>query len=335
MAEPNAEPNADPRLEIALRGGDIDELLRLVDARCATRDWDGLATLRDRCARAHETGHQLWPAAAHAAYRLALEAPGAFAADVLVDEGARFALGPLPEVAAQDHAWGDLAPHLHAGPAAVLTAHERVLRGEDLVDVEPPGPAVLELPLRLESWEPRYALAEYRAHDADFPMPSMPPLEPVELPAPPTVLGPDDTTTALRELVRAWTAGSDGRVELRAVTGDALEAIASFGLSTARVAPLESTEALALLGWAGASGGAHGRRSGAAAGRFGAWWVAATVAGLVDEWPDSAERLGDALTEMRWLAWVPAEGATGWRLHLAVEHPGRGRAWAVAAVDAP
>ena len=56
--------------------GDLDELTRQIDRLCSTRDWDALVDLRDRCRRALERGKQLWPAAAHAEYRLALEACG-------------------------------------------------------------------------------------------------------------------------------------------------------------------------------------------------------------------------------------------------------------------
>ncbi|MBA3585922.1 MAG: hypothetical protein H0W36_15670, partial [Gemmatimonadetes bacterium] len=67
-------------LSAALDRGDLDELLGVVDRLCATRDWADLATLAERAHRAHEqSGHQLWPVAAHVEYRLALEAPGAWA----------------------------------------------------------------------------------------------------------------------------------------------------------------------------------------------------------------------------------------------------------------
>ncbi len=119
-------------LEQIVEQGDLDQLVRTVDRLCETRDWDGLVELRDRCRWALERGKQLWPAASLAEYRLALEAPGKWAAGVLAEGAGRFALGPLPEVAASTHSWGELAPHLAPGPLAAITAHERVLRGEDL-----------------------------------------------------------------------------------------------------------------------------------------------------------------------------------------------------------
>ena len=321
-------------LDGAIRRADLDELLRLIEGLCAMRDWDALAALRERCARAQESGRQLWPVASHAAYRLALEAPAPWSAAVLVDDATTFALGPLPEVAAQAHAWHDLAPHVRAGAAAVLAAHERVVRGEDLSGIELPGPAVLELPQRLTEWEPRYVLAEYEAHTADFPAPRLPAFGSVTLPDAPRRVERDEACVALVDLVRAWTTRSDGRADAVAVTGDALAAIAGLGVHRARVAALGPDDSLALMAWAGASGGAHGRRPGAAAGRFAAWWVAGALTGLLEDWPPEPEQLGAAWSALRFFAWDAGEPATGWQLHLAVEDPSRGQAWAMAAVDA-
>ena len=65
--------------------GDLDELLRATDRLCDAREWAALVELRDRCRKAVERGKQLWPAANHMEYRLALEAPGEFAARMLTD----------------------------------------------------------------------------------------------------------------------------------------------------------------------------------------------------------------------------------------------------------
>jgi hypothetical protein len=319
-------------LDDAVRRADLDELVRLIDTLCSRREWDALLALRDRCARAHETGHQLWPAASHATYRLALEAPAPCAAAVL-DDDASFLLGPLPEVVAQSHPWRDLAPHVPNGPSAVLAAHERVLRGEDLSGIELPGPAVLEVPPRLVEWEPRYALAEYRSDRADFPMPENPVLQPEPLPAAPPDVERDDASRALVELVRSWTTGSDGRADAVSVRGDALDAIAAFGPGAVRIASIEPAHAMALMAWAGASGGAHGRRSGAAPGRFGAWWAAGALTDLLDDWPPDPARLGGELATLDFFAWERDGPETGWRLHLAVTNRALSRSWAVAATD--
>jgi Family of unknown function (DUF6183) len=323
---------ADP-LTIVVERGDLDELVRLVNALCARREWDRLVELRDRCKQAIARGRQLWPVAAHAEYRLALEAPGRFAAAVLVESAGRFAPGPLPEVAASTHEWAELAPYVPRGPAAALAAHERVVRGDDLTGEALPGPPVLDLPLRLARWEPEYCLAHYRSDGADFPGPPAPALGPLEALPPPVPGARDDATTALVDAVRVWTEGSEGRVEAVAVSGDARVAMAALGRDRVRAAPLDPPDAVRALAWAGASGGAHGRRPGAAAGRFAAWWAAAALTGLVERWPVDADELGDALTGLRWYAWDSGGPATGWALRLAVEDPRSARAWAVAAVD--
>ena len=320
-------------LPIAVERGDVDELIRLVDSLCATREWDRLVELRDRCEQAIARGRQLWPVAAHAEYRLALEAPGRFAAIVLVEGAGRFAPGPLPEVAASTHEWADLAPHVPPGPPAVLAAHERVVRGEDLTGQRLPGPPVLDLPLRLAGWEPEYYLAHYRHDGVDLPGPPPPALEAVDVRAPAPSGSHDPATDALLDAVRAWTEGSEGRAEAVAVHGDALAAVAGLGCDRVRIAEVSPAEALRSLAWAGASGGAHARRPGAAAGRFAAWWAGAALTGLLEEWPVDPATLGDALTRLRWYVWDSGGAATGWGLHLAIEDPSSGRSWAVAAID--
>jgi hypothetical protein len=320
-------------IDDAVRRGDLDELLRLVDACCEQRAWDALSDLRAACELSHGTGRQLWPAASHAAYRLALEAPAPHAAAVLVDGPGRFAPGPLAEVAGQAHSWRDLAPHVTLGAVATITAHERVVRGEDVRGDAPRGPVVLELPWSLESWEPRYPLAEYHAHHAEFPAPATPSVTAVELPRGRPRRDADDVSAALADTARAWATESNGRVDASATRGDALAAIAALGPRSARIAEVPAAVALAHVAWAGASGGAHGRRRGAAAGRFSVWWLAAALAGRLDDWPADGARLADAVASCRWFLWDAAEPATGWLLRVAIEGADD-RSWAVAATDA-
>ncbi len=320
-------------LSTAVERGDVDDLVRLVDGLCASREWDRLVELRDRCEQAVARGRQLWPVAAHAEYRLALESPGRWAATMLVEGAGRFAPGPLPEVAASTHEWSELAPHVPYGPPAVLAAHERVVRGEDLTGATLPGPPVLDLPLRLARWEPDYLLAHYRSDGVDLPGPSPPSYEPVDAPARTPDGAQDAATDALVDAVRAWTEGSEGRAEAVTVRGDAPDAIAALGRDRIRITELASSDALRALAWAGASGGAYGRRPGAAAGRFAAWWAGAALTRLLDEWPVDADVLGDRVTTLRWYGWDSGGTVTGWQLHLAVEDPAAGRAWAIAAID--
>ena len=326
---------ADDDLDRLIHRADLDGLVRMIDDRCATRDWDGLLRVRDRSRRAVETGRQVWPAATLAEYRLALLAPADFVATVL-DEAdglsGRFTIGPLTEVAAQDHTWAELASVLDGGPRAAFVAHERVLRGEDVgvPDVVP----VLDLPFRLEPWEPDYSLAVYTDVGAEFPMPDLPAewseldvaagAEPLD----------DDVELAVRQLVEPWIVSSNGQADVACVEGDVAAAIGALGVRRARVAQLDPAIAMAWLGWAGASGGAHGRRRGAAAGRFGAWWILAALGDLLERWPVSPDRLGELALELRWYRWNAHEPEVGWGLQLAVEDPAEGHAWAITARDA-
>jgi hypothetical protein len=319
-------------IEGLVEEGDLDELVRLVDRLCAARNWDGLVELRDRCRWALERGKQLWPAASLAEYRLALEAPGQWAAGVVVEGAGRFALGPLPEVAASTHTWAELAPHLSPGPLAAITAQERVIRGEDLRSDSSIDHAVLEVPLALCRWEPRYPLAEYHADKAEFPMPPDVDLSPLTLSTAELVEDPS-TTDALLALTSRWTIESDGRADAVAVRGDAGSAIAALGVRRARAAEVDSATAMAQMAWAAASGGAHGRRRGMASGRFDAWWTVVALAGALDDWPLSADEVGEAAASLRWFVWDAHEPRTGWWLRLAVEDPEERLAWAVAATD--
>ncbi|MCP3857714.1 MAG: hypothetical protein GY698_23815 [Actinomycetia bacterium] len=328
--EPPSGRPADKNAEL-VELGDIDELLRHVDRLVADRDWAGLVDLRDRSRAALERGRQLWPVAAQCEYRTALHAPAELAATMVVEGAGQFTLGPLAEVVAQGSGWAALAPHVAPGPLRSVLAHERILRGEDLTTV---ADIALEVPLRIQSWEPDYALAEYREFEADFPHPDLPRGDRVELPPPAPGVDDPDVVNAFRSVVQPWTAQSNGRAEVVAIEGTAEEAVSALGPRLARWVPLSPADSFALLAWAGASGGAHGRRRGAAAGRIEAWWTAAVLTGLDDTWPVEPEDLGQAAAELKWFAWSRDEPDTGWNLRLAIEDPVDGLAWAVAASDA-
>jgi len=331
----------------AVEAGDLDDLARVIDGLCSSGSWDALVELRDRCDRAVERGRQLWPAARHAEYRLALEAPGRWAAAVLVEGAGRFAPGPLPEVAASTHSWAELAPHLPAGPPAVTFLHERVVRGEDLRAAEMPGPDVLELPAALQEWEPRYAVATYRADHGEFPAPRLPRLVAMEGVGADARLGggtPDDHdpgSVALAALVEHWREDSEAIVDVVAVDPDGgaepssgpRSAVAALRPPDPHGAEVDGATAVALMAWAAASGGVHGRRRGAAVGRLDAWMAVAALGG-VEAWPLDADEVGHALDHLRWLVWDPGGAGAPWSLHLAVEDPRRRRAWAVSARDA-
>jgi hypothetical protein len=314
-----------------VEAADPAALLAAVDRLAAARDWDGLVDLARRCMDAVEFGRQLWPVAMHIDYRLAWEAPGAYAAAVLRPGAARFALGPLTEVAASTHDWDALAPHLHDPASAGAVAQERVLRGEDLRGRVSPDDA--ELPLAPARWEPTYALPRYRDRSAAFPQPDAA-LRP--LPAPRArpagnTLDEDDAAAALRGAVETWTTESSGSVRVVFVDGDAEAAVGALAPEAALLR-IEPAEGLAVLQWAAASGGAYGRRPGGARGRFATWWAAATLTGL--PWPPDPDELGAALAELSWHRWSPPGIETGWVLRLAVSDPVDGLAWAIDATDA-
>lgn len=294
-----------------------------------------MVDLKGRCRHAVDRGKQLWAIADHIEYRLALEAPGEWAGPMVFEGAGRFTLGPLPEVAASRHTWDELSPHLADGPARTVTAYERVVRGEDLTEVLGIDPLTVELPLTLMEWEPTYALATYHADNAEFPSPDLPKMSEVSLPdIPPPPANEPECSEALLSLARPWMEESNGRVETAIVHGDALGSIRSLGPSRARQAPITPQIALALMAWTGANGGAHGRRPGAAAGRYAAWWTAAALSGLIEEWPVRPSDLGEAIHELKWFVWSDLISPTGWTLHLAVEDPLHELAFAVAAVDA-
>ena len=309
---------------------EVDELVRDIDRLCDRREWDAVAALRDRAFRAHEQGHQHWPAANYAAYRLALEAPGELAAAALGDERIRFTLGPLPEVAASGHRWTELAPHLTPGPTATVTAHERVIRGDDLSSEPLVDDRILDIPARVAAWEPAYPVATYFPDRIEAPRPELPRAgHPV---APSGASANDDPVVvdALRALVSPWVEQSDGSVATAAVTGDAAAAVTATTTVRAALVQLDGATAMALMAWAAASGGTHGRRRGAAAGRAATWWALRALTGVEDGPPDE---LAAAAAELEYYCFEIDEPDTGWTLRLAVEDPLDGLAWAINATD--
>lgn len=273
----------------------------------------------------------MWPAASHAEHRLALEAPGRWAAQVVVEGAAHLGVGPVAEVAASTHTWAELADHLPAGPLRTIVALERVVRGEDLVgvatDLSPPA----ELPLRLAPWEPGPPEVRYLAWKVEDPPPRLEgPAVPVGPAGPPQEPGPE--AAALADLARTWVEQSEGRVRTVGVRSDGPAAIAALDPG-ATATPITLTDAVAAMSWTAATGGAHGRRRGAAAGRVAAWWTLATLCGLEDDWPPDPDELGAAGAELEWWTWRPSEPRAGWSTCLAVADPLDGLAWALDAHD--
>lgn len=309
----------------AIESSDTDELLRVVDGLCETGGWDDLVELKERCREAVGRGKQLWGVEEHIRYRLTLEAPAKWAGRAVSEGEARFALGPLPEVAASTKTWAELEEHIEEGPWKTVAAAERVVRGE------PGSGPIADLPDRLEEWEPVYPTATYRPDKVDAPSPEPPAVGEADLPEEFTGIDDPQSEGALFDLVTPWVTESNGRCETSAVEGSALGAIRALGLSRARVGRLTGAESLRWMAWAGASGGAHGRRRGAAAGRYGAWWVIATLCDL--DWPPDPDEVGRALRKLTFHWFDDGSPGTGWELRLAIEQESIGLAWAIAAVD--
>lgn len=315
-----------------IEAGDVNGLLRGVDGLCSSGRWDELVELADRCEEAIDRGKQLWPIAGHIDFRLALEAPAEYAADVLEAGTPRFSVGPLTEVAAFSHGWEDLADHLTSPQAAAYVAQERVLRGEDLTGDRRAHPEILELPLAIQPWEPVYALATYRSTYVEVAEPWEPRVGLVEVErAGAQELDDPELTATWLDLVGPWVTESNGAARAVAVHGGAVAAASALGFGDLRIGELQPAEAIQRMAWAAASGGAHGRRRGAALGRSLAWYTACVTAET--GWPVPGGALGEALEALRWYRFDEGAPDEGWSIRLAVEQPAAGWAVALAATD--
>lgn len=330
------------RLGELIEGGDVEALCEQVDSLVLDGRWDSVLDLRDRCRAAIERGRQLWPVAAWAEYRLCLDAPAPVAAGLVDSPAARFTLGPFAEVLASTHTWTELSPWLPATPGAEAVAFERVVRGEHLAG-DPRVEAMARssgIPACLQPWEPVYPVATYHLDRVEWALPvelatAAARGEVVSTEGVPGLADPS-TVTALVDCVRPWTVESNGVARAVAVEGSGAEAVAALGAGKVRLAEVSAADALLLIAWASGGGGAHGRRRGAAAGRFEAWWVGAHLAGLAEDWPVEPDELGDALAELRWWVWAPVGTAVepeGWVLRIAAASPTERLAWALDAHD--
>lgn len=317
-------------LTALIESSDLDGLVRYVDGLVTGRDWQGMEEMRDRCREAVRRGKQVWGPAEYAEYRLALDAPAQHAVAVLGDGKGRYGPGPLWEVAASRHAWNDLDPLVTVPTLRALIAHERSIRGDDLADAAIDD-QILEVPVSLQSWEPPYPTAVYRSDGADFPEGERSPLTWTDLPPSATSVDDEGVGEALMALVRPWWDESSGHADVVQVDGDARAAIRALGPHRVRLAGVGLAEALSAMVWTGASGGAFGNRRGTPVGRSLAWLVLASALGY-SEVPDDPALLAEA-AELQWFLWDPGDATGGWALHLAVEDPTDGVAWAVSAVD--
>jgi len=311
----------------------LDPLLREVDNLCERRNFDGLTLLSLMCRQAVERGKQLWPIAEHITYRMVLEGPPEIAGPLVALGGGRFAPGPLTEVVASSHSFATIADNLPSPQARERVAAERVLRGEDLsADARAHAP-VMEMPLRLLDFEPSYRVATFRKDHAEVEEPSAPAPGASLQPSSGETIEDDDLEAALLDLVKPWFQESGGEAKALLVEGGAPQAIGSLGFKNALAASVSFPQALELMAWAAASGGMHGRRRGAAYGRFAAWWAVAEMCEL--RWPPDALEFEDRGSELNWMVFEhPDEKPQGWRLGLAASSREDGWCCALYARDA-
>jgi hypothetical protein len=279
----------------------------------------------------------LWPASTLAEYRLALLAPAHIAAQVLDEGSGRFTLGPLTEVIAQSHQWSDLQHELPHSPIASFVAHECALRGQHIENPDDVFDA-LETPLELQLWEPNYELAIYRDNSAEFPSPELPPTSTGRVVVAALSSESEDVldngvVDAVHQLVGAWSTSSNGTLQVGAARGGETHALASIEVASATLRELQPSQALALLAWAGASGGAFGRRRGAAAGRDSSWWLLGALSGRSDQWPLKNDEMGDVLHSLKWWWFDANQNPTGWQLQIIIVDEQRGLSWAINARD--
>lgn len=314
----------------------IRRLIADIDSLCTDDRWDAVVELRDSCRLAVARGHQWWPAAAWAEYRLALDGPGHLAAGVLESTLSRYTLGPFAEVAASTHSWDELVAHLEPTPASAVFAHECVALGDDLRtdDIFRSLPAVFDVPAALQPWEPAYGPVVYHLDRVEHLAPILPDgatggrVESRVGPgraSGPTVQTMEDQATceAFAAVLAPWSQTLQWSVMTVAVDGDVQDAVGVWAARTneqcesVQVFALPQETALRYLAWLGASGGPNGRRRGLAASRSALWWVLLQLTGIADDLdgepvasagPQLLESLASALRSLHWFTWSTPTG---------------------------
>lgn len=210
-----------------------------------------------------------------------------------------------------------------------LVATERALRGETVggdLSLE-----VLGTPFAPMEWEPDYPAAIYRSDRADFPAPDPVALQPLNGDGERERVDDPDSEDALFGLVRTWVEESNGRAHVVTVEGKAVDAIRAVANGQVDGSAVPFREALALMAWAGANGGAYGSRRGGPVGRSAAWAVVAALADL--DWPADPAEIEASGSRFNWWWWEPHSLLGGWHLGIGVDDPGEGLAWAISGRD--
>ncbi|GAA4871385.1 hypothetical protein [Kitasatospora terrestris] len=230
--------------------------------------------------------------------------------------------GPFWEVLATRHTWLRLAPLLDPAPVRRLVAHTRVLLGEDLAHGVEPDPG--GVPYALEPWEAacREGVGPVREYlpggGARLALRALPAdregLGPVDLPRP-GPLAPELAATRLLGAMAPWASAV-------CVRGAAQQAAAHLA-DTDRVTggPLTFPAAYPALLQLASGGPGHG----AAQGRLAVWRLLTAMTGETVLERAEVEAL---VARLRCFTWCESDDELCY-LHLAVEDPATGLAWAV------
>ncbi len=311
----------------------IQKLIADIDSLCTDERWDAVVELRDTCRLAVARGHQWWPAAAWAEFRIALDGPGRLAASVLHSSLSRYTLGPFAEVAASSHSWDDLVDFLEPSPTAAMFAHECIALGDDLRtdDLYQRLPAIFDLPAALQPWEPDYGPVVYHLDRVEHLAPILPGMGAATSTSLPVAqsdtqsggsavetLEDQASCDALAAVLVPWSESLQWSVLSEATDGDARTAYsvwvnrASGRADGVPILAVTTDVALRYLAWLGASGGPIGRRRGLAASRSSLWWVLLQLTGFADDLdgePVAAadaqflEQFTAAIASLRWFTW--------------------------------
>jgi len=290
--------------------------------------------MADASRATRDVGHASWQRQAvhQAAHRIAVEGPARVAAQLVRQDWQH--LGPLWEVVATRHAWADLRDHAPPGEGTHLAAHTRVLLGEDLSGDGLLDPAVLGLPFVLQPWE-----AHAWGHVDDMPHYSRSSMSTgghagratgaCPLPEPGRRLDDGPAETALEHLVHDW-----GNVATVTVAGTALHAVAALhaGAGTTHVqgSHLPAGEVFPALIGPARGDGPHTTYRGTAVGRLLVWRALAAMADVAPGDYLPVDEITAFVDRCRWFTWAAPDDEI-WHLHIAVDDPARGRAWALSA----
>jgi hypothetical protein len=210
--------------------------------------------------------------------------------------------------------------------------------GEDLSGEVDLDPGVLGMPFSLEPWEPYYVFKRYA------PFPDVPRPAPVRLEAPTMktlqppgqALPKDRVLRTLVALPECWVTQSHGEVDGAHVRGSAAGAFNRAGHGRGGLQPIALDHAVSSLASASAMGGGHGYGDGVVAARQKCWQLLAALADYNGPLPYPTEPLANAGKQARFYRFVPDWKPYSrwiWELHIGIERPASGEAWALTAGD--